>query len=86
MTHDSNTPTQIPPQTLAELALAAFKAGRLAESERLVRDALLADAHNADACELLGAAYATRKDFAAALPLFSRAVELVPSRVQFHFN
>ena len=80
------TITKTQPPTSYELAIVAYKAGQFDKAEQLIKSDWLAQADNADACALLGAIYSTRKDFAAALPLFSRAVELVPSRAQFHFN
>lgn len=66
--------------------MAAFKAGQIDKAQQLIQSNWLVEADNADACALLGAIYATRRDFAAALPLFTRAVELAPGKAQFHFN
>lgn len=69
-----------------KIAVEAFKAGKLEVARRLVLDALLVDDSQADALALLGAIFCADKNFAAALPLFQRAVELDPANAQFQYN
>jgi predicted TPR repeat methyltransferase len=73
-----------PPGLGASLFAAAvqhFRAGQMAEAERLCRDLLTVEPDHVDALQLLGLAAYRLGDRAAAAELLSRAVELSPTLV-----
>src|SRR5579859_5339084 len=71
---------------LLEEALAYHRGGHLADAERLYREILAIDAHNADALHLLGAIahQVGKNDIAVAF--YSRAIELNAGEAAYHSN
>jgi tetratricopeptide (TPR) repeat protein len=75
--------------TTAEVLQKAFelhRAGRLDEAERLYREVLAAEPHNAQAWDLLGVAADKRGQHADALESIGRAIELDPRQAAFHMH
>jgi protein O-GlcNAc transferase len=79
----------ISPQNTTQLMQAGYAhhmAGRLQEAEQLYRQVLALDPNHAEACHLLGALACQLKQYDAAIPLMSRAVELNPRHAIFRSN
>ncbi len=66
-------------------AVAAHRAGNLAEAERLYRAALAANSQNADAWALLGVVLEARGEAAQAIACINQALQIDPHAALFHF-
>src|SRR5438132_13187050 len=71
---------------ILQRALDDHKAGRAAEAEAGYRRVLADQPNNADALHLLGVLATQHGQAAGALPLFQRAIQIVPRFAQFHFH
>ena len=70
---------------LAE-AIAAHRAGQMAEAEKLYRAVLEIDPAHADACALLGVVVGARGDFAEAIKWVDKAVAIDPQSGLLYFH
>jgi tetratricopeptide (TPR) repeat protein len=67
-------------------ALCHHRAGRLGEAERIYRQILAVDSHNADSLHLLGMIEFQRGNHDAAVQLIGQAIALAGDQAQYHSN
>ena len=71
---------------MIEKAISLHQKGQLAEAERQYRKILTQNPKNADALHLLGLIEADRKNFAVAVDMIDRAIEIQPNNAVFFSN
>src|SRR5262245_32195075 len=89
MTNDRTPPRQVPRNVtgaaaLFQQAMAAHRAGRLAEAETMYREVLRQVPNQVEPLHLYGALQAQRGRFAKAADLFRRAIAVAPKNPTFH--
>jgi tetratricopeptide (TPR) repeat protein len=76
----------IPVQHLIQQAIGHHRAGRFADAESSLRQALTSDANNPDALYLLGMLAIQTKRPAEAVEWLTRAVQVRPEAAEYHAN